>query len=394
MRRSHRKKYIRAIGVVLVLVFLFGIAKVVDTYHEGDGEPIADIRSLDSSLRIEYSVFAEEQPLILLPAIKYLEKNGTETLQSIKNEYRYNVDRLDVGLPVTISYEIKGMPTGSQVAAARLEVSEDEAFTAPRRFNMEGTLCSAEVSMLKVNTLYYFRITIELSNGVETATIATFRTADTVRILSIDGVPNVRDIGGWKTADGQVIRQGLLFRGAELDGAVKTEYQITETGIDHMVHILKVRTELDLRDPAVTTVSGSMLGDSVRRVSIFTAQYGDVFKSANQTALRQVFGELAKEKAYPIYLHDTYGMDQTGTVCYLLEALLGVGEEDLMRDYRASILYHGGLHNSEMNDFVERFNNLPGETAQDKAEGFLLEIGVTAEEIAAIRAILLEPAQA
>ena len=74
MKRIHRKTYLRAIGVVLALAVLFGLAKLVDTYHTGQGEPIADIRSLDSSLRIEYSIFAEDQPLILQPAMDYIEK--------------------------------------------------------------------------------------------------------------------------------------------------------------------------------------------------------------------------------------------------------------------------------------------------------------------------------
>lgn len=386
MKRIHRKTYLRAISVVVAIAAVFGLAKLVDNYHQGDGEPIADIRSLDSSLRIEYSIFTEDQPLILPPAMDYIEKNGSATLQSIKNEYRYNVDRLDVGLPVTVSYEIKGMPANTQVTAGKLEVSEDEAFTNPRRFHMEGTLCSAEVPLLKVNTKYFFRITIELSNGVVTGTHGSFKTADTPRILSIEGVPNVRDIGGWKTADGQVIGQGLLYRGGEMDGAVKEEYKITQTGIDHMLHILKVRTELDLRDVPAGT---GALGDVAKRVVIHAPSYSNAFKEGGKAAIARVFEKLADENAYPIYLHDTYGMDQTGTVCYILEALLGVGEEDLMRDYRMSILCHGGLHNTDMNAFVEQFNKLAGSTPQQKAETYLKDAGITDAQIAAIRDIFL-----
>ncbi len=386
MKRIHRKTYIRAISVFLALAVLFGLAKLVDTYHEGEGEPIADIRSLDSALRIEYSIFAEDQPLILQPAIEYIEKNGSVTLQSLKNQYRYNVDRLDVGLPVTVSYEIKGMPANTQVTAAKLEVSEDEAFTAPRRFNMEGTLCSAEVPLLKTNATYFFRITIELSNGVTTGTHGSFKTADTPRILSIEGVPNVRDIGGWKTEDGKVIKQGMLYRGGEMDGVVKEEYKITQTGIDHMLHILKVRTELDLRDVSAGT---GALGDVVKRVVIHAPSYSNAFKESGKAAIARVFETLADENAYPIYLHDTYGMDQTGTVCYILEALLGMNEDDLMRDYRISILCHNGLHNNDMNAFVEQFNTLSGNTPQLKAETYLKSAGITDEQIAAIRDIFL-----
>lgn len=389
MKRIHRKTYLRAICVVLAIATIFGLAKLVDTYHTGKGEPVADIRSLDSALRIEYSIFPEDQPLILQPAIDYIEKNGSVTLQTIKNQYRYNVDRLDVGLPVTVSYEIKGMPHNTQVESGWLEVAEDEQFTAPRRFSMEGTLCSAEVPLLKTNTTYYFRITLTFSNGVTTGTHGSFKTANTPRILSIDGVPNVRDIGSWTTVDGKVIKQGLLYRGGEMDGAVKEEYTITQTGINQMIHILKVRTEMDLRETTISSSDVGALGDVVKRVNYHSPSYSNIFNESGKTAIARIFSVLAKEQAYPIYLHDTYGMDQTGTVCYLLEALLGVNEEDLMRDYRMSIFCHGGLHNNDMNDFVEQFNKLPGNTVQLKAEGFLKDAGVTAEEIAAIREIFL-----
>ena len=389
MRRIHRKTYLRAIGVGLALVALFGVAKLVDTYHTGQGEPIADIRSLDSALRIEYSIFAEDQSLILPPAMDYIEKNGSETLQSIKNTYRYDVERLDIGLPVTVSYEIKGMPSNTQVTAAKLEVSEDEAFTAPRRFTMGGTLCSTDVYLLKANATYYFRITIELSNGVVTGTHGSFKTADTPRILSIDGVPNVRDIGGWKTEDGMVIGQGILYRGGEMDGAVKEDYMITQTGIDHMLHILKVRTELDLRDPSVASGKVGALGEVAKRVSIHTPSYSSAFTESGKAAIGRVFETLANEDVYPVYLHDTHGMDQTGTVCYILEALLGVNEDDLMRDYRISILYHGGLHNNDMNAFVEQFNTLAGNTPKLKAETYLKSAGITDAQIATIRNIFL-----
>ena len=36
------------------------------------------------------------------------------------------------------------------------------------------------------------------------------------------------------------------------------------------------------------------------------------------------------DASYPIYMHCTYGMDRTGTMCYLLGALLGMSEEDIV----------------------------------------------------------------
>ncbi len=392
MRRKDLRMYLLVVGLLLAVAAIFGIAKLVDNNHVGSGEPIEDIKILNSALRIEYSIFSEEQQLILEPAKYYIEKNGSVTLQSIKDDYRYDVDRLDVGLPVTITYEVKGMPEGCEVTSAKLEISEDAQYTAPRRFTMEGTRCSADVYLLKTNTKHYFRITLNLSNGAQAGVQGTFKTANTPRILSIEGVTDVRDIGGWTTNDGSTVRQGLLYRGGELDGAVEANHKITQTGIDHMLHVLKVRTQMDLRSSSVTEVKQDPLGATVTHTYYNSPSYADVFKSANAQTVRRIFSDLADADRYPIYIHDTYGVDQTGTICYLLEAVLGMKEEDLLRDYRMSTLCYGGVHGSDMDAFLAQFGKLSGGTAQAKAEGFLRSVGVTANEIAAIRTILLEPA--
>ena len=82
-------------------------------------------------------------------------------------------------------------------------------------------------------------------------------------------------------------------------------------------------------------------------------------------------------------------MDRTGTVCYLLGALLGVDADSLLMDYQMSILAHGELGNY-IDEFIAAVDQLPGATLREKVEGYLLSIGVTSEEIASIRQIFLE----
>ena len=90
-----------------------------------------------------------------------------------------------------------------------------------------------------------------------------------------------------------------------------------------------------------------------------------------------------------MYLHCTYGVDRTGTVCYLLEALLGVSDADLRKDYELSAFKDSYINSEEFAVFVARVKMLDGDTTQEKVEGYLLSIGVTAEEIANIREIFL-----
>jgi hypothetical protein len=90
-------------------------------------------------------------------------------------------------------------------------------------------------------------------------------------------------------------------------------------------------------------------------------------------------------------MHCTYGQDRTGTICYLLEALLGVSDADLRKEYELSTFAHGSVALEDFVVFTTRISMLEGDTTQERVENYLLSIGVTAEEIASVRNIFLNP---
>ena len=61
--------------------------------------------------------------------------------------------------------------------------------------------------------------------------------------------------------------------------------------------------------------------------------YGQFFNSQYQESVKKIFELLADTDNYPIYLHCEGGADRTGVICYLLNALLGVSDEDLLTDF-------------------------------------------------------------
>ncbi|MBR3691734.1 MAG: hypothetical protein IKL89_03420, partial [Clostridia bacterium] len=79
-----------------------------------------------------------------------------------------------------------------------------------------------------------------------------------------------------------------------------------------------------------------------------------------------------------------------GTYVYLLGALLGMREEDLLAEYRLSALYHEWLKNDDINALIAELRLLPGDSMQEKVENYLLSLGITAAEIESIQAIYLE----
>ena len=112
---------------------------------------------------------------------------------------------------------------------------------------------------------------------------------------------------------------------------------------------------------------------------------------------RRCFALLADPARYPVYVHCTGGADRTGTIAFLLGALLGVEESELIKDYEFTSFSFYSVRDSREGTYHPYFKMMKtalsacdGDTLQQQVECLLLSIGVTAAEIAAIRSTLLE----
>lgn len=292
------------------------------------------------------------------------------------------------GLPVTLDLSGMAKRDGKALLPTRVEVSESADFSEVRSFEMKDGQTRLEIYLLKTGMKYYYRVWFA---DTDTMAQGSFSTAQSPRLLTIANIVNVRDIGGWETVDGKRIKQGMLYRGSELDGAVKETYLLTAQGRQNMLDVLGIRYDMDLRgaDENLSTVHA--LGDGVPHVYYGIMMYDFSFTNANaKQAMRRVFADLADPENYPMYLHCTYGCDRTGTVCYLLEAILGLSDKDLLLEYELSSLHSAAVDRNYLLSQFTQLNAFPGETTREKAENYLLSIGVTAEEMDSIRSILLE----
>ena len=93
-----------------------------------------------------------------------------------------------------------------------------------------------------------------------------------------------------------------------------------------------------------------------------------------------------------MYMHCTYGADRTGAVVYLLQGLLGVSEEDMLKEFQLTGIYNYDYATSNrMQVVIDKVNTFPGKTTAEKIEYWLVnEIGITEDQIASIRNILVE----
>ena len=243
----------------------------------------------------------------------------------------------------------------------------------------------AEAYNLMVGTRYYWQV----CSGSEASLIHSFVTEDGYpRFIKMDGVSNVRDIGGYVTLDGKRVKQGLAFRSAHLDS-------ITEQGLAVARDQLGIRTDLDLRGGF-----SRPLGDSVAHVSVAMQWYEHVFEEEHREDVRAAISVFAYEENYPIVFHCSMGRDRTGTTAYLILGLLGVDEDTLYHEYYASYFSaQGAFDTEEFPLMVKNIQRLRRELdkygeADDalsaKIEAFLLDVGVSAEEIQSIRENFLE----
>ncbi len=324
-----------------------------------------------------------------------------------QQEADLQAERFDQPKSIILSYKVSGvLPKGISVEKVVLLLSEDSSFTSVRTVKGSHTGQKATVNNLKTGITYYYRFIETLTDGsTVTSETATFKVADTPRLIKVDGLGNVRDFGGYRSTlkTNAVTKQGMIYRGTELDGIGARSgnvaqwqdyFYITEDGIDTMKNVLGIKSDMDLRGAEHIDKTIRLLGEDANYLYFPLSSYTGAFNySTARTTYGPAMKSFADPKNYPFYVHCTYGADRTGTIFFMLEALLGVEMEDLVREYELSGVFYPSMSREQKSafcSFLTQFNNLSGTTTAEKAETWCKNIGLTDDEIASIRTLLLE----
>lgn len=288
---------------------------------------------------------------------------------------------------IEISWECKQEP---QYYTLKLAI--DRQFLSAQEFVTFDT--SITLDSLYSGYHYYYQVVANYEDKTVKSKIFDFETESLPRTISLEGVSNTRDIGGYYTEDGKYrVKQGMVYRGAQLEG-------ITAEAKDDFFAKYGIKTDLDIKG-----TSASPLGDSVNFISVSGPWYAgdstgiDTSNESYRTALLTEIKTFANPQNYPIYFHCQIGRDRTGTLAFLINALLGVEKNDLYLDYELSFLSAAGCTGiapsyfmdsplSSLYNYINNYSNK--ETLAEKTEQFMLDLGVTADEIASIREIMLE----
>ena len=295
-----------------------------------------------------------EMPASIIPKEKtYDVENGAiKAFRSFKynnNDYSFSwVGRLkamnanyDLPAPIVID-----TPVDTEAQSRTLLIADNANFTRAWEIGLDLVSKTKSVYNLEPQRWYWWKV-IKDEDSSDILGNGNFFCEGQIRELVIgagyteaqkyhSAIQNARDIGGWQ-ADGGRMRYGVLFRGHELD--TNGTDIITAEGKAELLR-LGVGVELDLRGSSART---SSIDSSVKCIRINVEQWFhhlSVYQSQQShvplfvLAIRAIIEAAKANKA--IYAHCQGGCDRTGALCWVIEGLCGVSENDLAHDFELS----------------------------------------------------------
>ncbi len=163
---------------------------------------------------------------------------------------------------------------------------------------------------------------------------------------------------------------------------------------DYLTLSLGIHSDIDLRTPnECYGMNGSPAGGRVKLYHYPSFAYAQMVTEPGKEAFGKVFKVFLDEKNYPILFHCIAGQDRTGAVAFILNALLGVSEEELYLDWEVTGFWnknHAFNHKERFSQLIRVFREVPGNNYAEKAEAYVKSIGFTDDDIAHFRSIMLE----
>lgn len=250
--------------------------------------------------------------------------------------------------------------------AVTIEVSSDPAFAMAETIGtFEGGKATWSADGEKER--HYFRLT---GQDGEIETVA-------VRLLALEGGRNFRDLGGYETADGKSVKWGRVYRSGAMDDLTDADYAyLSDLGITTVCDFRDAAERaseptdwragkidyLTFADPREIENGGSNPLFAVFENPDATPEDVRAAMASGYPAIAEgedegftaMFDRLAAGDV-PLAFNCTAGKDRTGTAAALILAALGVPRETVVADFALS------------DDYVDYMAEFLGEEARAKA---------------------------
>lgn len=234
-------------------------------------------------------------------------------------------------------------------------------------------------------------------------------------ILEVEGVSNVRDVGGIPAGSGR-IRSGVLLRSGQLSGATTAGAAALRANVQHIV---------DLRDgEEVAAEPTEIEGPDTTHLPLFLGSVRSFFEA--DTSLEDLYLHLLEESGERLVeairiiavgertlVHCTVGKDRTGVTVALALSAVGADREAVIADYALTesqlpaqrsqrIAEYLRAQHPEAVHAVALATQSPAPVMRrlleqvderwGSAAGYLRANGMTEPELAALTVALVEPA--
>ena len=268
-----------------------------------------------------------------------------------------------------------------------------------REYSLSAGVGKQDITNLVPGTTYNWEVSA--SNNVLAK--GSFKTTGLLHQLFFEpDVRNGRDLGGRKGLGGKTVAYHKLYRGGRIDG----KYCNSEGRKEMLAE--GIRAEVDLRE-ASDVPSKSPLGSDVAFYAPgFDSGYNHMVRD-NPAKVKETFcwvvARLRENK--PVYFHCAAGRDRTATLAVLLEGALGVGENDMAKDYELTYFspkdwgmskdddgnwYYAHVRTTYSYKSIRKtiYKETDSGTYPERIVKYLLKIGVPQKDIDDLRSIMLK----
>ena len=310
--------------------------------------------------------------------------------------------------PIKLTWDDDGLDY--EGAVVKFWSTEDHSDVREAPIAVSGDKVTAELPNLFRATKYRIQVITadgDVSQGFE------FETGDYPRTITMGGVHNVRDIGGFMTSYGVRTNQGLMYRGYYIDdksGGHGVNYSEEVQKVQE--EVMKIGYEIDLQKESETNGrTASALNSDVTPCDYICrtlVSYENFLKQDSYKNLPEVMHIMAHSDEKHTYFHCWGGADRTGMLDFFINAILGVSYTDLIEEFELTTQTNNKrchMHNSSsahypkfmdafINGYTDNGKTWDGfdadATVNENCYKWMVEYaGVDPEDIERIREIML-----
>ena len=324
-----------------------------------------------------------------------VDKGGVDVCEYLsRNDYGNDCKNY----PINLTWPDNGSFSGAKV---KFWSTEDKSDMREANVSVSGGVASASLANLYRARKYRVQVVsgTQVSNGFE------FKTGDYPRTITMGGVHNVRDCGGFVTSYGVRTTQGLIYRGYYIDDKSNGHGKNYDSEVEK-VHqeVMKIGVELDVQENSSSSGNygrtTSCLGGA-DYTCLTLVSYENFLKQSSYKNLPAIFKLLANADNKHVYFHCWGGADRTGMLDFFMSAILGVSYTDLIEEFELTTQTNNKrchMHNSSsahfpkfLNAFINEWEDFDAEkTVNENCEKWLVDVAqVDPADIQRFREIML-----